>query len=161
VVSEALSWSVLKVENALCEWHRKPTKRPVDYFWPGQRIWTDESTVHQIDESDVALVIEEMPPDFKPSGYGKHGPPLQDCTLPHMVALHVVWFSSLQMYDVKGLRVPTEGPSDPRTWSTSTLCFKTRCARARGSGRHARLSVAFAGPRDRGSEPPGWPARAY
>jgi hypothetical protein len=42
------------------------------------------------------------------------------------------------------------------------LCAsKARCARARGSGRHARLSVAFAGPRDRGSEPPGWPARAY
>lgn len=81
-----LGWSMAKVENGLCEMHR--TRPPTDYFFPRQRIWTDESTCHNDDvavvqqndtlsDSDpsgggppsqgdcVALVIEEMPSEFK------------------------------------------------------------------------------------------------
>ena len=65
-----LCWSKAKVENCLCEY--SSAKIPTDYFFPNQRIWTDESTCYDkfCSDDDVALVIEEMPPDFKPpSGY--------------------------------------------------------------------------------------------
>ena len=110
LLAQKLGWSVAKVENALCEYNRKPEKRPVDYFWPGQRIWVDESgPIENIDESTpapIALVIEEMPfAKTVETGYQKHGPPMQPCMVKKMIALHIVWISKQQAYDSRDFHV--------------------------------------------------------
>ena len=54
----------------------------------------------------IALVFEEMEWAKKVvSGYQKNGPPMQKCMLGTMAAVHIVWISKQQLYDVKDLHV--------------------------------------------------------
>ena len=54
----------------------------------------------------IALVFEEMEWAKKVvSGYQKNGPPMQKCMLGTMAAVHIVWISKQQLYDVKDMHV--------------------------------------------------------